>query len=51
MPVLGFAIIFYVWISLQSNAKILGFCWLGIGAIYCLYKTKFFKVKPPVFME
>ncbi|MDD9302327.1 MAG: APC family permease [Desulfobacter sp.] len=51
MPVIGFIIILYVWINLQTNALILGFSWLTIGFIYCIWKTKGFKIKPPVFEE
>lgn len=51
MPLIGFCIIFYVWISLQAEAKTIGFIWLAIGLVYAAYKTKFFKEKPPVFQE
>ncbi len=51
LPACGFAIIFYVWISLQPEAKTLGFVWLGIGLLYSAYKTKGFKEKPPVFRD
>ncbi|MGF7396429.1 APC family permease [Thermoanaerobacterium thermosaccharolyticum] len=33
-PILGFLVIFYVWINLNSHAKILGASWIGIGIIY-----------------
>lgn len=49
LPAIGFIIIFYVWMSLQPQAKIVGFSWLAIGFIYTAYKTKFFKEKPPAF--
>ena len=51
LPAIGFAIIFYVWINLQTNAKILGLGWLAFGLVYCAWKTKGFKIKPPVFEE
>ncbi|MBO8137406.1 MAG: APC family permease [Desulfotomaculum sp.] len=51
LPGCGFAIIFYVWISLQPEAKTLGFIWLAIGLLYSAYKTKGFKEKPPVFRD
>lgn len=49
LPVVGFVIIFYVWMSLQAEAKIVGFSWLAIGLVYSAYKTKFFREKPPAF--
>jgi len=49
LPAVGFAIIFYVWLNLQPEAKMVGFVWLGIGLVYTAYKTKFFKEKPPAF--
>ncbi|WP_243113655.1 APC family permease [Desulfofundulus salinus] len=50
-PACGFAIIFYVWISLQSEAKILGLIWLAVGFVYAAFKTRFFTEKPPVFQS
>jgi amino acid transporter len=49
MPLIGFAIIFYVWLNLQTNAKLVGLGWLAVGFVYTAYKTKFFKEKPPAF--
>ncbi|MTI81817.1 MAG: APC family permease [Firmicutes bacterium] len=51
LPGCGFGIIFYVWISLQPEAKTLGFIWLAVGLLYSAYKTKGFKEKPPAFRE
>ncbi len=51
MPLIGFMIIFYVWFSLQPEAKNIGFIWLGIGFVYIAIKSNFFKQKPPAFME
>lgn len=51
MPAIGFIIIFYVWINLQPASKILGVVWLTLGFLYCMYKTRFFKLKPPAFEE
>jgi hypothetical protein len=31
LPAIGFIIIFYVWMSLQPQAKIVGFSWLALG--------------------
>lgn len=49
LPAAGFCIIFYVWMNLQPQAKMVGFAWLAIGFVYTAYKTKFFKEKPPAF--
>ncbi|WP_051273616.1 APC family permease [Desulfotruncus alcoholivorax] len=49
LPACGFAIIFYVWLSLQPEAKTMGFIWLAIGLVYSAVKTKGFKEKPPAF--
>lgn len=42
LPLIGFIIIGYVWISLDPLSKQLGFTWLGIGIIY-LILLKVFK--------
>jgi amino acid transporter len=42
LPVIGFIIIGYVWISLDPLSKQLGFIWLGIGIVY-LILLKVFK--------
>jgi amino acid transporter len=49
LPLIGFCIIFYVWMNLQPEARMVGFAWLAIGFVYTAYKTKFFKEKPPAF--
>lgn len=51
LPGIGFGIIFYVWLNLQANAKLVGFAWLAVGLAYAAYKTKFFKEKPPAFQK
>jgi amino acid transporter len=42
LPLIGFIIIGYVWISLDPLSKQLGFIWLGIGIVY-LILLKVFK--------
>jgi putrescine importer len=42
-PVLGFVICFYIWLSLRTPAKIVGFAWLLTGILYGAWKTKGFK--------
>ena len=43
VPVLGFTICLYLWISLGWNAKIVGMCWLTAGVIYGAYRTSWFR--------
>lgn len=43
VPVLGFSVCFYLWLSLGIKAKIVGLCWLMAGVIYGAYRTSFFK--------
>jgi len=48
VPVLGFSICLYLWLSLSTNAKIVGLCWLAAGVLYGAYKTSWFR-KPLTF--
>jgi amino acid transporter len=43
VPVLGFSVCFYLWLSLGTNAKIVGICWLSAGLLYGAYKTSWFR--------
>jgi amino acid transporter len=36
-PILGFAMCFYLWISLGLKAKVWGFTWLAAGVLYGIY--------------
>lgn len=45
-PLLGAVICSYVWMNLSPKAKIVGFLWLGIGAIYLAVLTHGFKEPP-----
>jgi amino acid transporter len=47
LPIIGFIIIFYVWVSLDKDAKILGFTWLILGIIYGAIISKGYKKVPP----
>ena len=49
-PVLGFSICFYIWLSLRTPAKVVGFLWLLTGILYGAWKTQGFK-KPIEFRE
>jgi putrescine importer len=43
VPVLGFLVCFYLWISLGLIAKIVGTCWLLTGIFYGAYRTSWFR--------
>jgi amino acid transporter len=45
-PTLGAAMCLYVWTSLSQKAKIAGFIWLAIGAIYLAILTRGFSRAP-----
>jgi amino acid transporter len=42
-PVLGFSICFYIWLSLRTPAKVVGFLWLATGILYGAWKTQGFR--------
>jgi putrescine importer len=50
VPVLGFAICLYLWLSLGYKAKIAGMCWISAGVIYGAYRTSWFR-KPLQFVK
>jgi amino acid transporter len=43
-PAAGALICAYIWMSLTSKAKIAGFAWLGLGAIYLSGLTRGFRI-------
>ena len=43
LPLLGFSVCFYLWISLRGPAKVAGGVWLGAGVLYGLIKTRGFR--------
>lgn len=47
-PLLGFAIIAYVWSGFDRNTFIFGFSWLALGIIIGAIKTRGFREKPRV---
>jgi amino acid transporter len=49
-PLLGFLICFYIWTSLRTPAKLVGFAWLATGIAYGAWKTNGFR-KPIEFRE
>jgi putrescine importer len=42
-PLLGFLICLYIWLSLQTTAKLAGLTWLAIGLLYGAWKTRGFR--------
>jgi amino acid transporter len=49
-PLLGFLICLYLWLSLRTPTKIVGFLWLVTGVVYGAWKTQGFR-KPIEFRE
>jgi hypothetical protein len=45
-PAAGAIVCLYVWLSLSNNAKIAGFAWLAIGALYLAAITRGFRTAP-----
>lgn len=43
VPVLGFTVCLYLWLSLGLTAKIAGLCWLSVGVLYGAWKTSWFR--------
>ncbi len=43
LPLLGFLICFYLWLSLRWPAKVAGGLWLGAGVLYGAIKTRGFR--------
>ena len=47
VPGIAAAICIYLWFSLTTAAKIVGFSWLALGVLFLSIKTKGFKELPP----
>lgn len=47
LPLLGFAVIIYVWLSMDHLAQIIGTGWLILGVLFLAVKTKGFRKLPP----
>jgi putrescine importer len=43
LPVLGFIVCFYLWVSLDLKAQIVGICWLSTGVLYGAWRTSWFR--------
>jgi amino acid transporter len=50
VPILGFTICLYLWLSLGIKAKIVGLSWLTAGVLYGAYRTSWFR-KPLQFFR
>jgi amino acid transporter len=50
VPILGFSVCLYLWLSLGIKAKIAGLCWLTAGVLYGAYRTSWFR-KPLQFVR
>ena len=46
-PVIGAGVIIWLWFQLSSSAWAVGGTWLGLGIIYTLFKTSFFRKPLP----
>jgi hypothetical protein len=46
LPVAGFLVCFFIWISLPLPAKIIGGIWFMIGLVYLIIRTKGISEKP-----
>ncbi len=47
LPIIAAAVCVYLWFSLTTTAKIVGFSWLALGVVFLAIKTKGFKELPP----
>jgi amino acid transporter len=45
LPLLGFVICLWIWLSLRNPAKLTGLVWLSAGLLYGAWKTKGFREK------
>jgi len=45
-PAIGAVISFSIWMNLDIFSKYLGFAWIGIGFVYLVFTTKFFRELP-----
>jgi amino acid transporter len=45
-PALGALVCTYVWLSLSTNAKLVGFAWLAAGTLYLAMITRGFRIAP-----
>jgi amino acid transporter len=43
VPLLGFVVCLYLWLSLGSTAKMAGLVWLSLGVLYGAWRTSWFR--------
>lgn len=48
VPVLGFAMTMWLWSTLSGATFVFGLSWMAIGFVYLVYRTRFFRLQPPV---
>jgi hypothetical protein len=48
LPILGFLVCFFIWISLPTPAKVIGGIWFFIGVVYLIIKTSGLRKKPVI---
>ncbi|HEY4290289.1 MAG TPA: APC family permease [Puia sp.] len=48
LPILGFLVCFFIWISLPIPAKVIGGIWFFIGVVYLIIKTQGLRKKPVI---
>lgn len=46
IPLLGFAVTAWLWTQLTGPAFVVGFVWVGVGLVYLLWNTRFFRRQP-----
>lgn len=47
LPLIAAAVCVYLWLSLTTTAKIVGFSWLALGIVFLAIKTRGFRELPP----
>jgi putrescine importer len=50
-PLIGFAICFYIWLSLRLPAKLAGTAWLAFGILYTVFRKKILKQQITLFQS
>ncbi len=48
LPLLGFLVCFFIWLSLPTPSKIIGGIWFFAGFVYLAIRTRFFKQRPVI---
>ncbi|MCL6581356.1 MAG: APC family permease, partial [Firmicutes bacterium] len=51
LPGLGAVVCLTLWVNLSRLALTAGFIWLGLGLIYTMVSTRFFRKEPPILKE